>query len=191
MKHTFTALCFVIFIFSACKPKTESKNGFDLPGDNTSTTEKKRNWSDDYRKSMRSEIHDYARKHSIPNTLDYGICVIDALEIKFPEGNVDKLSAEAQQILQNCKNNNTQSTSPSNQSTTNISAQWSAADQKEFMDGCTPDAIKSLNERAGNEYCDCMLKKLMQEYPNIKEVEKAPQNHLMKLAMDCKKQVWD
>lgn len=194
MRHTLAALFCILIIIGGCKPKPGTTNGFGLPVDNKTTTDnsgKKRNWSDDYRKELRTEIHEYARKNGIPNTLDYGICVIDALEAKFPGENVDKQSAEAQQILQNCKTNNSQTPSLSDQSNTNNSAQWSAADQKEFMDNCTPGAVKSLNERAGTEYCDCMMKKLMQEYPNSKDVGNATESHLTQLAVACRRQVYD
>jgi len=92
MKHTFTAVCFVIFILAACKPETESKNGFE----------------------------------------------------------------------------------------------WSAADQKKFMDNCTPGAIQSLNEKEGTDYCDCVMKKLMQEYPNSIDVAKASQSQMSQWAADCR-----
>ncbi len=186
MKPTITAICFVIFIFAACKPKTESNNGFDMPGSDNSS--KKGTWSVDYKQDMMSEIRAYAKKNDIAkdNQLDYAICVINALEIKFPDENVDKQSSEAQKILQDCKTNNTNNSDVSNQPNTNNNSQWSATEQKQFMDNCTPGAIKSLNERAGTEYCDCVMKKLMQEYPNPIDVAKASQSLMTRLAASCR-----
>jgi hypothetical protein len=201
MKQACSLLVLAFMLLSGCKPKSQSKNAFDMPdvttlkNKNNNNIESSGHWTQSYRDDMSNSLRGYARKNGIPATQidDFTNCVINSLEIKFPGENVDKESAEAQSILQNCQKNfsNDQSNSNTNSYNNNNSQVWSTADQQEFLDNCTPGASKSLGSRAGSDYCNCVMKKLMQEYPDSKDVSKASQQHISELAADCKKSVYE
>lgn len=58
---------------------------------------------------------------------------------------------------------------------------WSGSTKREFHEACSTEAIKwaGTQERA-DSYCDCVLKKMMQRYPN----ENDAFAHLGDLAQD-------
>jgi len=198
MKQTYLLLALAFMLLIGCKPKSESKNAFDMP--NVTTLKNKNNnnsqnsgsWTKSYRDDMENDLRKYANKNDIPASQinDFTNCVINALEVKFPSENVDKQSAEAQSVIQNCEKNYSNQSNNNTNSNNNNQA-WSTIDQQEFLDNCTPGASKSLGSRAGSDYCNCVMKKLMQEYPDSKDVSKASQQHISELAADCKKSVYD
>ncbi len=207
MKQTCLLLALAFMLLVGCKPKSQSKNAFDtqdvttVKNKNTNNVETSGHWTQSYRDDLSKELQKYARKMGIPatHTDEFTNCVINSLEVKFPSENVDYQSAETQSILQSCErtytneesNSNLNSNSNSYNSNSSSSPAWSAADQQEFLDNCTPGASKSLGSRAGSDYCNCVMKKLMLEYPDSRDVSKASQQHISELAAECKKSVYD
>ena len=110
----------------------------------------------------------------------------EKVEAKYPdETDADeKLSGkEIETMKAECVGPNSNEVNQAEQ--TNNLTGWSVADQKQFIDGCTPTVNKTLGTRAASDYCDCLLKKLMQEYPDSKSVDRASKTHLSALASEC------
>ena len=198
MKPQYFILIISFVMLGSCKPKTNSSSGFDQlnMGNNTSKTNdnNSKKWSKTYWNKIFKELTGYAEKNNVPNgyIFNYVSCVITSLEQKFPNENVDPQNEEAQKILKSCESEYSNSQPNSNSSNSNNSTKvWSAADQQEFLDNCVPGASKSLTPRAGKDYCNCMLQKLMKEYPDSKDVSNASERHLKILATDCKNSVYD
>lgn len=63
---------------------------------------------------------------------------------------------------------------------------WPDADQKAFMDSCVPGAAENPSIDA-NKYCNCMLEKIMDKYPNPKDAEKMTMADMMSDAEKCLK----
>jgi hypothetical protein len=172
----------------------------DLKKDNntTNTMTTSSNWSKTYRdKFLQGCITKASEKVSAAEAFSYCNCMTDKVEAKYPnENEVDaKLtSADIESMRVGCNsntssndqnNNNSSNNSNSNNSNTYTSGAWSASDQKEFMDNCTPGASKTLGNSGAFSYCDCMLKKLMYEYPNSADVGNVSKSHMTELANDC------
>ncbi len=61
---------------------------------------------------------------------------------------------------------------------------WSDDDKKKFMDKCSEGA--SAMGEAGEKYCQCMLDKIVEKYPDPKTVDKDMDKEWMqKEAMKC------
>ncbi len=75
--------------------------------------------------------------------------------------------------------------SPQN-SSSGSSQQWSTTDKQEFIDACIPDASKALGDGTGKTYCNCVLEKLMKEYPNPKDAGKASGSRMTEYAKECR-----
>lgn len=201
MRNIFIMLIAIMSVVG-CKPKSKStlevktdssasNKGNNMPdiGDlknNTTTTVS--NWSKEYRnKFLQGCISKASEKVSAADAFSYCNCMTEKVEAKYPvETEVDAKLTEAdiESMRVGC---NTNATSQTNPDQVNTSGGWSAAEQKEFMDICTPGAAKSMGTGTAADYCDCMLKKLMQEYPNSGEVDKVSKSHMTELAKDCLK----
>lgn len=159
-------------------------------------------WSKNYRdKFVQGCITKASEQVSESQASSYCNCMVVKVEAKYPnENDVDaKLTAaDIESMRSGCTTNSTQSNpnnpnQPNNYNNPNQpnqpnnynSQSWSLSDQREFMDNCTPGASKTLGTNAANNYCDCMLKKLMQEYPNSKDVGNVSKTHMSSLASDC------
>ena len=202
MKNIFVILISIL-VLNGCKPKsksslefktdtTTSSKGTNMPdvGDLKTTplntmSSGSSNWSMEYRdKFIRDCISKASEKVSNADATSYCNCMTEKVEVKYPnEKEVDArlTSADIESMRPGCA-----VTNPTQPNTSNSSGNWSAFDQKEFMDNCTPGASKTLGTGA-TDYCDCMLKKLMNEYPNSQDVGNVSQAHMKELATDCLK----
>lgn len=214
MRNTYVVLIIVIMILAGCKPKSKStmefktndssksNNGLTMPdiGDiknnsnpNNSNSSGSSNWSKEYRnKFLQGCISKASEKVSAAEAFSYCNCMTEKVEAKYPnEKEVDAslTSADIESMRQGCvsNSNSTQSNPSYNQqnNSNNSTQSWSVSDQREFMDNCTPGASKSMGSAAAYNYCDCMLKKLMQEYPNSADVGNVSKSHMSELASDC------
>ena len=211
MRKASLIIAVVLLILSGCKPKskssleiktndsTKSNNGLKMPdvGDfkNNSNNTYNSNWSKEYRdKFLQGCISKASEKVSAADAFSYCNCMAQKVEAKYPvETEVDnKLSeADIESMRAGCLPSTSNQTSPSNNqsnnNTYNNSRGWSASDQREFMDNCTPGASKSLGTSAATDYCSCMMQKLMVEYPDSKDAGNATKSHMSELAADCLK----
>lgn len=210
MRNTFLIPVIGMMLLIGCKPKTssttdtktdssKSNNGLKMPdlGDlkkTTPTTSSNSNWSKEYRnKFLQTCIGKASEKVSAADAFSYCNCMTEKVEAKYPnENEVDsKLTdSDIESMRPGCvtsNSNSTQSNPSTNQNNSNNSnsASWTASEQREFMDNCTPGASKSLGTSAATDYCDCMMKKLMQEYPNSADVGNVSKSHMSSLASDC------
>ena len=206
MRNTYLVLVIAIVMLAGCKPKAKttfttntdtSKNkGINMPdiGDiknNSTTTTSSGNWSKTYRdKFLQGCITKASEKVSASEAFSYCNCMTDKVEAKYPnEMEVDaKLtSADIESMRTGCNSSTTQS-NPGDQTTNNnntYTSNWSAADQKEFLDNCVPGASRTLGSNEAYNYCDCMMRKLMQEYPNSSTVGNVSKEHMSALAQEC------
>ena len=150
-------------------------------------------WSKAYRdKFIQGCVSKASEKVSESEAYSYCNCMAVKVEAKYPnENEVDaKLtSTDIESMRNGCLPNSNQSNpsynQPNNNNSNNNTAAWSVSDQREFMDNCTPGASKTLGTSAATDYCDCMMRKLMQEYPNSKDVGNVSKTHMSALANDC------
>ena len=175
----------------------------DLKTTTPTTTTTSGNWSKEYRnKFLQTCIGKASEKVSAADAFSYCSCMTEKVEAKYPnENEVDsKLTdSDIESMRPGCvtsNSNSTQSNPSTNQNNSNNSnnynnsnnsnsGSWTASEQREFMDNCTPGASKSLGTSAATDYCDCMMKKLMQEYPNSADAGNVSKTHMSSLAADC------
>lgn len=202
MRNTYAILVIAIMILASCKPK--SKSALEIKTDSSKTTSNMPDvgdlnnnsnnsttgagsWSKEYRnKFLQGCIGKASEKVSASEAFSYCNCMTEKVEMKYPDEKVVDASltnADIETMRVGCVSTTSTQTNPSNNQQ-NSSASWSAADQKEFMDNCTPGASKSLGTRAAN-YCDCMMKKLMVSYPNSADVGNVSKSQMSALASDC------
>lgn len=178
MRNSYLVLLFGIIILPGCKTKS------NVRGDNNSNISA---WSKEYRNTFIQDCIDKASENvSASQAFKDCNCMAEKVEAKYPnETNVDeKLSNEEIQTMKtDCLSSSTTQTNNSDQS--NKSTGWSVYDQREFIDNCIPTVNKTLDTMGANDYCDCMLKKLIQDYPDSKDVDKASKTYLNALASDC------
>jgi hypothetical protein len=183
VRNTSLFLLFAIVMLQACK----SKSNVGAIGDIKNNKSNSRSWSKEYRTNFLQDCIDKASETvNASEAFKYCNCMTEKVEAKYPdETEADgKISAkEIQTLKAECLSMNSKESNQAEQ--TNNLIGWSVADQKEFMDGCTPTVNKTLGTTAASDYCDCLLKKLIQEYPDSKSVDRASKIHLSALASDC------
>lgn len=208
MRNTSFILLIAIMILIGCKPKTKSSleintdssksnNGLNMPdlGDlKNNSSSGSSNWSKEYRnKFLQGCIGKASEKVSAAEAFSYCNCMTEKVEAKYPDEKVvdaSLTSADIDAMKVGCVSSNTTQSNPSytqpnNNSNNYNSANWSASDQREFMDNCTPGASKSLGTTAATNYCDCVMRKLMQAYPNSADVGNVSKSEMSALAQDC------
>lgn len=205
MRSTSVMLLIAILIMAGCKPK--SKSTFDIKTDSTKSTSNmpdigdlknnsnnstavSGNWSKEYRnKFLQGCIAKASEKVSATEAFSYCNCMTEKVELKYPDEKAVDASltnADIESMRVGCISTTSTQTNPSyNQPNTNSTATWSASDQKEFMDNCTPGASKSLGTSGANNYCDCAMRKLMQSYPNSADLATASESQIKALTADC------
>lgn len=160
----------------------------DLQGNSDNAVMKGAGWSNEFlTKNLKDCISKAEKSMAASDAYIYCDCMMDNIQKKYHEENdlETKFTQEELVVIRSAclpaaVNKNAQKSNPG--SATKVV--WSAADQKQFMDNCRPGVIKVLGA-GGDNYCDCIMKKLMQEYPDPKEVDKVSEAHLKKLASDC------
>ena len=182
MRNRYLTFIVAIVLLSGCK--TNSK----LPEIGDITIKGQGNWSKDYRNKVIKDCIDKAsKKLSVSDAFSYCDCMAKKVEAKYPDENEVELSKEdIDSMKTGClPSNPAQGNQPGQSNDQDDTKGWSDADKSEFMDNCIPTANRSLGPNGANDYCDCLLKKLMQEYPDSKNVDKATKAHLSILAAGC------
>ena len=202
-----------IILFTGCKPK--SKSSLEIKNDSTksnigvkmpdigdiktnSNTTTSSNWSKEFRnKFVQDCISKASENVSAADAFSYCNCMTEKVEAKYPNENEvnakvtnDDIASMRPGCLPNSNNSTNNNSNSSNNSTynnTTTTANWTEADKREFMNNCTPGASKTLGTSGATDYCDCMMRKLMQEYPNSADVGNVSQTHMSALAADCLK----
>jgi len=62
--------------------------------------------------------------------------------------------------------------------------EWPQEEQAEFMTECVPQASEAEGIDAA-VYCDCMLQKVMDKYPDPEDAEKLDIGEMFEMAQDC------
>ena len=124
----------------------------------------------------------------------------DKVERKYPNENTVNSSvtdADIQSMRVGClpsdfnqnQDQSTTTTQPDNngyQSNRNqASAAWSSAQQKEFMDNCVPKAAESMGQQRATDYCQCMMDKIMIDYPVANDAANMSKERMTELARQC------
>ena len=194
-------LCLGIF---SCKPKNSTKStttdsttlnkNLSLPDlnklspntNNNNNNNSSGSWSQDYRSKFLSGcISKASESVTLAAATSYCECMASKVELKYPvESEVDSklTSADIDVMKVGC---NASSQSQNNNQSNNNSGGWSFTDQKEFMDNCVPGASSSLGQAKATTYCDCMMTKIMQEYPNSQDAANMSKSRMSQLATDC------
>lgn len=64
---------------------------------------------------------------------------------------------------------------------------WPDADVAAFRTECVKGAAVSMSEDIANQYCDCMLQKIMTKYPDVNNASSMTIDEMTELAQDCVK----
>lgn len=65
--------------------------------------------------------------------------------------------------------------------------EWPQADQDSFTENCVPEAAEAETIDA-EAYCDCMLHKVMDKYPDPEDAEELGIGEMFEMAQDCSEQ---
>ena len=193
MRLTFVVLITGIVLVSGCKQKPKysfgitndaSKSGNEV-ADNDEKNSVTVSWSKKFRDKLTQEcITKVSETVSATEAFRYCNCLTIKVEAKYPDE--DEVQSNLSQAdIESMKPDCLALTSVQNDRSAGNSPGWSAEDQREWMDNCTPEAGKTLGRAAANDYCDCVMKKMMKEYPDAKDVGSVSQTHLNALASDC------
>src|ERR1035437_6749795 len=201
MRNRSLILIIAIMVLIGCKPKSKSlfetktdssksNNGFKMPdvGDLKNNTNSASTWSKAcLSKNLSDCITRASNRLSASQAYTYSDCMLDKIQQKYPNENDAETKFTKEELVPidaaclpadvNKNNSNDNQTNNNNQNNSNYSRQWSTSEQNEFLDGCTPGASKSLGDGA-NVYCNCMLQKLMKEYPNLQDAGNASKTHM-------------
>ena len=178
--RTYLILIFAIVI-SGCRSNSKPPQLGDITGIGAG------NWSKEYRnKVMKDCIDKASEKLSVSDAFSYCDCMTKKAEAQYPDENEVDLSKEDIESMRSiCLPSNTAQSIQPDQSNNPDAKGWSVADKREFMDNCIPTADGSLGTRGANDYCDCLLKKIIQDYPDPDDADKASKTYLNKLSSDC------
>ncbi|MDB5199856.1 MAG: hypothetical protein JWO92_1819 [Chitinophagaceae bacterium] len=181
LRNTYVILIIVIIISQGCRLKS---GGTGIIGNDNKSSD---SWSKEYRSKFIQDCIDKAsEKLSASKAFSYCNCITEKVEMKYPdENNVKVSNEEIAGIKSACLVSGSAANNQSDQSNNSNLQGWSLSDRQEFMDNCPSTAIKTLGTIGANDYCDCMLKKLMQEYPDSKDVGNVSKTHISALAFDC------
>ncbi len=202
MKTTYLLVFVLSIAMFSCKPKNSTKSTttdstnktLNLPdlnkiapnNNNSSNNNGSGSWSTEYRSKFLSGcISKASESATLAVATSYCECMTVKVEAKYPnetEVEAKLTSADIDNMKGGCNTSN--QSQNNNQSNNSV---WSSPDQKEFMDNCVPGASSSLGQAKANTYCDCMLTKIMQEYPNSQNAANMPKSRMTQLANDCLK----
>jgi hypothetical protein len=62
---------------------------------------------------------------------------------------------------------------------------WPEVEKQGFMDECVKGAAVSLGEESARNYCDCMLTKVIEKYPNVDDAMGLSVEEMGKMAEGC------
>jgi hypothetical protein len=170
-------------IFVGCKSKSRLTSIGDIRNADSSG-----GWSKNYRNEFIKDCIDKATESvNAAEAFNYCNCMTEKVEATYPDENdvETKLStADIAAMKKECLTPGSKENSKKGGGESSLQS-WSDADQKQFTDNCIPTANRSLGASRAATYCDCLLKRLMQEYPDSKNVDKASKTHLSTLAAEC------
>ena len=182
MRNIFLVVIFAI-IFVGCR----SRSGSSAIGD-IKDLDSSGGWSKSYRDEfIKGCIDKAAETVNASEAATYCNCMAEKVEAGYPDENEVESKLSNKVIATMKKECLTFASKQDRKKEGNESSLqgWPDADQKQFIDNCIPTVNRMLNANGSAQYCDCLLKKLMQEYPDSKEVDKASRSHLSALANEC------
>jgi hypothetical protein len=193
MRFTFVTFIIGFLLLAGCKAKPKysfgitndsSRSGNEVTDkdDKSSVTV---SWSKKFRDKLKQEcITKVSETVSEGEAARYCNCLNEKIESKYPDE--DEVQSNLSQAdIDSIKPDCLALTSVKNDRSANNTQGWSVEDQRGWMDNCTPGAGKTLGAAAANNYCDCMMRKLMKEYPDSKDIGSVSQSHLNALASGC------
>jgi outer membrane murein-binding lipoprotein Lpp len=170
------------YSFEIANDPSKSGNAVAELNNKSSTTA---SWSKKFRDQLTQDcINKVSKTVSAAEASRYCSCLTEKVEVKYPDED-EVQSNLSQEDIENMKPDCLALTSVQNNRPANNKEGWSIEDQRGWMDNCTPGAGKTLGTSAANKYCDCMMRKLMKEYPVAKDIGSVPQTHLNALASGC------
>ncbi|MDQ6757411.1 MAG: hypothetical protein M3004_10800 [Bacteroidota bacterium] len=171
----FFLLVVTVIFFISCKDDTS------LPNNKSSVS----NWSKTYRNKFLSNcINKVAQKMKAADAFNFCRCITEKEEEKFPDEHDADIKFTEADLKDGCTTADANTLSDNQSRKTSNKSEWSATDQKEFMDNCVPHVSEGLGANAAG-YCNCILNKIMIEYPDPKDAGSIPKNKINLLATDC------
>ena len=192
MRLTFVIIFIVFVLLAGCRSKPkysfEITNDSSKQGKGTDTGVNSPvgvSWSKKFRDKFTQEcITKVSESVSEAEALRYCSCLTEKVEAKYPDED-EVQSSLSQEDIESMKPDCLALTSVQNSGSAVNSKGWSAQDQRDWMNNCVPGADKALGTSAANNYCDCMMRKLMKDYPDAKDIGSVSQSHLNALASGC------
>ena len=187
---------FVAFLSVSCNqgkdnPFNQQKNNpFNQQKNNTT----KSTWSKDFSAKFISDcVTSATGELGSQQAQTYCSCMADKISKKYPDENDAKNKMTKEDVenlkggcLGNQSNNNQNNNQNNNNNNNNQNQkQWSNDDQSAFLGGCVSSGIKTMDAGTATQLCDCLLQKLMQEYPNRAAANSISQEHSAELETQC------
>lgn len=185
-------LLLVIVILFSCKQKNSS-NPVTKPGEGTGI-EQDRNattsgtnsgkWSQkEIDKFIDQCAADRPENISSDDAFKYCGCVQLKIAGKYPDvQSVSKVSKdEMKRLFDDCFSGEVSRDDTDDET----SPPWSNAEIKKFKDKCVPKLVSQLGAANARNYCDCMLEKIMVEYPDSKDAEEIAEKQILDWANLC------
>lgn len=181
---TVVVICFITVIFG-CKLESGSyidkdSNKIAVIGNLNSSSP---TWTKKYRQQFLIGCIEKAQETI--NSVEaekYCNCMAEKVQQKYPdESNVnagltqDEIEIMRSECLEGKKVNVTSSI-------------WSSADMQEFLNSCASKMRGSLGADKAKEYCNCLIKKVVIQSPEVNSTEKITQTQLAGWGTDCLKQ---
>ena len=174
------------FIVSCNQGKNDNKNLFGPPKNNNTSS----SWSKDFRaKFINDCVNSASGELGNAQAQTYCACMEDKISKKYPDEN-DAQNKMTKEDVENLKGgclgnqtNNNPNNNPNYQN--NNQKQWSNDDQGSFLQNCISSGIKTMDAGTATQLCDCLLQKLMQEYPSKSAANAISQEHSAELETQC------
>lgn len=63
---------------------------------------------------------------------------------------------------------------------------WSKENKEKFIKGCVNSSKRAVSEEKANEICNCLLNKMMEKYPTMKESQVMSVDEIREMGASCK-----
>lgn len=187
MKKIFLYFFATGLIVSCNQGTNDNKNLFGPPKNNNNNNNKNSTWSKDFREKFINDcVTSASGELGNAQAQTYCACMEDKIAKKYPDEN-DAQNKMTKDDVENLKGGclGNQTNNNPNYQNNNNKKQWSNDDQSSFLQNCIAGGIKTMDAGTATQICDCLLQKLMQEYPSKSAANAITQEHSAELETQC------
>jgi hypothetical protein len=154
-------------------------------------------------------VKNAANQLNTADAITYCRCMQQAIEQKYPDSkNLNLTEAETQTLATACvlkhnlkPNQNTGNsgntpdpniggtppTNPAYNRGDDDATPWTTYERQVFLDNCAPKLVQSMGATRAQNYCECMLQKIMIMAPNAQDADKISKSTMQQWGRDCLK----